>query len=120
MTTITDNVVHRLRAQAASGPLSERVAAARGVYVEDDPYTSVEQRGSDFVVVELNCPFIDVALERPAICSTTVSALRRYTGREVVRERRFQDGDGRCEFHVRTGRRGRTTPFELEPPRSDR
>ena len=120
LTTITDNVVDRLRAQAASGSLKERVAAARGVYVDADPYTSVEQRGSDFVVVERNCPFLDVALDRPAICSTTVSALRRYTGREVVRERRFQDGDGRCEFHVRPGRRGRSTPFEIEPPRSDR
>jgi predicted ArsR family transcriptional regulator len=116
---IADDVVERLRARTRGDSLAQRVAAAREVYADDDPYTSVEQRGSDFVIVERNCPFIDVAMARPAICSTTVSALRRFTGREVVRERRFQDSDGRCEFHVRAGKRAPNTRFELEPPRSD-
>lgn len=116
---ITDDVVRRLRARAAGPSLPDRLAAAREVYVEDDPYTSIERRGDDYVMIEKNCPYVDVAIERPAICSTTVSALRRFTGREVVRERRFQDGDGRCEFHVRAAIRGGKARFEIEPPRSD-
>jgi predicted ArsR family transcriptional regulator len=71
------------------------------------------------VLVERNCPYLDVALVRPEICSTTVCALRRLTSCEVVRERRFQDGDERCEFHVRTATRSpkRKEPrFEKEPP----
>jgi predicted ArsR family transcriptional regulator len=116
---IADETVRRLNAQAKGSSLEQRVAAAREVYFDDDPYTTVEQRDRDVVLVERNCPFIDVAMDRPAICSTTVSALRRFTGREVVRERRFQDGDGRCEFHVRAARRARHTRFEIEPPRSD-
>ena len=117
---ITDDVVRRLRERAAGTSLAQRLAAAREIYVDGDEYTAVEQRGTDYVVVEKNCPFIDVAIERPVICSTTVSALRRFTGREVIRERRFQDGDGRCEFHVRGARPGRNVRFENEPPRSDR
>lgn len=112
LAALTDEVVRRLR----SHPGSE-MDAVRNIYGEDDDYTSVEQRGNDFVLIERNCPYLDVAVERPAICSTTVSALRRFTGREVVRERRFQDGDGRCEFHVRSGRRGRNVRFEREPER---
>ena len=60
-------------------------------------------------------------MERPDICSTTVSTLRRLTGCEVVRERRFQDGDGRCEFHVRTATASpdrKQVRFEREPPRT--
>ena len=116
---IADSVVERLRERASGTSLAERLAAAREVYFDADDFTSVEQRGETWVVVEKNCPYLDVAVQRPAICSTTVSALRRFTGREVVRERRFQDGDGRCEFHVRGGR-ARNTRFEIEPPRSDR
>ncbi len=117
---ITNDTVRRLRARAEGDALPERLAAAREVYFDGDPYTTIEQRGGDFVVVERNCPFIDVALDHPVVCSTTVSALRRFTGREVLRERRFQDGDGRCEFHVRADKRARNTRFESEPPRSDR
>jgi predicted ArsR family transcriptional regulator len=117
---IADDAVRRMRGRAAGSSLADRVAAAREIYAAGDEYTSVEQRGSDYVVIEKNCPFLDVAIERPAICSTTVSALRHLTGREVVRERRFQDGDGRCEFHVRADRRGRNARFEIEPPRTDR
>ncbi len=117
---LTDDAVRRLRERAAGPSLAEQVAAAREIYLDADEYTSVEQRGNDYVVIEKNCPFLNVAMKRPVICSTTVSALRRVTGREVVRERRFQDGDGRCEFHVRASKRGRNVRFEIEPPRSDR
>lgn len=120
LTEITDTSLRRMRERAAGPSLAERLAAAREIYLDGDEYTSVEQRGNDYVVIEKNCPFLDVAIDRPAICSTSVSALRRLTGREVIRERRFQDGDGRCEFHVSGSRRARNTRFEIEPPRSDR
>ena len=117
LAAITDDVLSRLRRHNVSS-LRDKMSAVRHVYAEDDAYTSVDQRGDDFVLIEKNCPFIDVAAARPVICSTTVSALRRFTGHEVIRERRFQDGDGRCEFRVRAARRARNTRFEIEPPRS--
>ena len=113
---MTDEVVDRLDDRVGQG-----FDVLRAIYREDDPFTSLEQRGENPVLVERNCPYLDVALERPEICSTTVSALRRLTGCEVVRERRFQDGDGRCEFHVRVATRSpsRKEPrFEAEPPRT--
>jgi predicted ArsR family transcriptional regulator len=120
LTHMTDENVERLERRVASLPLERVMNALRAIYADKDPFTDVERRGEDFVLVERNCPYLDVALERPAICSTTVSALRRLTGCEVVRERRFQDGDGRCEFHVRSATRSpkRKQPrFEKEPPR---
>lgn len=118
---MTDEVVERLEPQVEALPLERGVDVLRAIYRKDDPFTDVERRGGDFVIVERNCPYLDVAMERPAICSTTVSALRRLTSCEVVRERRFQDGDGRCEFHVRTATQSakRKAPrFAPEPPRT--
>jgi predicted ArsR family transcriptional regulator len=121
LTEIADGTLRRMRERATGPSLAERLAAAREIYADGDEYTSVEPRGDNYVVIEKNCPFLDVAIERPTICSTSVSALRRLTGREVIRERRFQDGDGRCEFHVSGSRRApRNVRFEIEPPRSDR
>jgi predicted ArsR family transcriptional regulator len=81
---------------------AERIAALRDVYAVDDPYCTVEE-GPDgrTRLIEVNCPFRDVALRRPALCSVTVSVLRSVLGREVVRIERLQTGDGRCVFEIR-------------------
>lgn len=120
---LTDERVAEFKPLVASLPLEQKVDLLRSIYVEGDPFTTVERRGDDLVLVERNCPYLKVALKRPAICSTTVSALRRLTGCQVVRERRFQDDDGRCEFHVRAATESvaRTRArFEPEPPKSSR
>jgi predicted ArsR family transcriptional regulator len=121
LAVITDERVNRLEAKTGDLPLKRRMNALRGIYRDGDPHTEVQKRGDDYVLIERNCPYLDVALERPDICSTTVSALRRLTGCEVVRERRFQDGDRRCEFHVRTAEASAERSevrFEKEPSRT--
>jgi len=118
---MTDARVAQFEPHVSRLPLKRKMEALRAIYSDGDPFTEVRQRGEVYVLVERNCPYLSVALERPAICSTTVSALRRLTGCEVVRERRFQDGDARCEFHVRTAHASPAQErprFECEPPRS--
>ena len=117
----TDERVAALEPKVSSLPMPRKMNALRAIYREHDPHTDVELRGANYVLIERNCPYLDVAMERPAICSTTVSTLRRLTGCEVVRERRFQDGDGRCEFHVRAAEHSpdrQQVRFEKEPPRT--
>jgi predicted ArsR family transcriptional regulator len=92
--------------------------ALASIYLRDDPFIEMTRRDGDDVIIERNCPFLQVALEHPAICSTTISAMRRLTGFEVVRERRFQDGDGRCEFRILRDRPvKRARRFVPEPPK---
>jgi predicted ArsR family transcriptional regulator len=70
-------------------------------YLPDDPFLSIERNGR-VSLVEHNCPFLNVAMARPTVCSVTVNALSRLLGFRVVRARKFQDGDGCCEFRVLT------------------
>lgn len=56
--------------------------------------------GDRLSLIEHNCPFFNVAKRRPVLCSVTVSMLTRLLGYRVVREERFQNGDGRCVFRV--------------------
>lgn len=121
LTRITDERVAELEPRVAAVPLKRKMNVLRSIYETGDPFTDVQRRGEDYVLIERNCPYLDVVLERPDICSTTVSTLRRLTGCHVVRERRFQDGDGRCEFHVRSGEASperKAVRFEREPPRT--
>jgi hypothetical protein len=39
-------------------------------------------------------------MSRPALCSVSVNALTRLLGVRVRREETFQNGFGRCSFHV--------------------
>lgn len=92
--------------------LEEKIEALKGIYLEEDPFTSVEKSTSgELRLVERNCPFLNVALERPALCSLTVSTLTRLLGFKVVREKRFQAGDGRCVFRILTDH-----PIGPDPP----
>ena len=94
--------------------------ALRAVYNDEDPFTEVEARGRNIALIEKCCPYLNVALEQPIACSTTVSTLRRLLGHEVVWEIRFQGGDQRCEFHVKVRKPAASAArFEFEPARSE-
>ncbi|MDT0635698.1 helix-turn-helix transcriptional regulator [Spectribacter hydrogenooxidans] len=100
MRDLTDAGVAQWHQQLADLDLADRIQALRGIYFEDDPYTEVDDSGGEYRLIEKNCPYLNVAMQRPQMCSITVSTLTRLLGYRVVREKRFQDGDHRCVFRV--------------------
>jgi len=99
LTTIVDRQVEAWEPQLSGLSVAERAEALRNFYIEGDPFTSVEHNGG-IRLVERNCPFRAVAMERPPLCSTTVSTLTRLLGVRVERTCSFQSGDGCCVFDV--------------------
>ncbi len=89
----------------------------RNYYQEGDGFVSVQSNGES-TIVERNCPFLSVAQARPALCSTTVSVLTRLLGFQVERRLTFQNGDGSCEFVVRTDKPVDDPGFQFEFERS--
>lgn len=79
----------------------EKLAALRGLYQKNDPFMSVDSKDGDLILIERNCPFLNVAMAHPALCSLSEETLERLLGHPVVREERFQAGHGRCAFRVR-------------------
>lgn len=94
--------------------LDQRLALLTSIYGEDDPYMSIETSGDEVRLVERNCPYLNVALQRPMLCSVTVSILTRLLGVQVVREKRFQTGDGCCTFRILKDQPSTLAGFELE------
>src|SRR5438309_5804375 len=73
--------------------LEERVEALKNFYLEGDPHMQVQKSDGLFRLVERNCPYINTAMQRPALCSVSVNALTRILGVRVEREQTFQAGD---------------------------
>ena len=113
--------IERWRPMVEGKSLPERLEVLRNIYLADDPFCHVESRDDGAPqLVEVNCPYLEVAKRRPALCSVTVSVLRELLGRKVVRTDRFQDGCGRCVFQVQPEAADDDAPvFDWEPPRTE-
>jgi predicted ArsR family transcriptional regulator len=98
--SITEQQVRQWEPRLAGKSLPERIKALKGIYIEEDPHISMRKDARGYVLVERNCPFLNVALRRPQLCSITLNTLTRLLGVKVVREERFQDGDRRCVFRI--------------------
>ncbi len=96
---ITDTWVTEWAPRLAGKSLDERLELLKSYYLPGDPFISIERNGH-VALVEHNCPYLSVATQRPALCSITVNAMSRLLGYRVVRQRKFQNGDGCCEFRV--------------------
>jgi predicted ArsR family transcriptional regulator len=115
---IVEAKVARWKESLTTLTLEERVTALRDLYLDRDPFTHVEKNDEEYRLIERNCPFLNTAMARPLLCSVTVNVLRHLLGVEVVREERFQDGDGRCVFRVRTKQAAPESGFIREPHRA--
>lgn len=115
LAALTERRMAPLRPRVEGLPLESRLDVLRSTYADGDPFMALERSGGDWLLVERNCPFLNVALRRPALCSTTVNLLTRLLGVRVVREERFQDGAGRCVFRVHAGEPSALPGFEFEP-----
>ena len=98
--SLTEQQVQYWEPKLVGKSLPERIKMLKDLYYEDDPYTFMRKDGRSYVLVERNCPFLNVAMKRPQLCSVTVSTLIRLLGVRVIREERFQDGQRRCVFRV--------------------
>jgi predicted ArsR family transcriptional regulator len=113
---MTDARVARWAPRLAGLTLEQKLKALSSLYEDQDAYMQVEWKDGGPALIERNCPFFNVAQKHPAICSVSVNTLERLLGFKVVREQRFQAGDGRCVFRVRLGEpRPPDTPFTPEP-----
>lgn len=100
LTALTDKQVARWETKLRGLSLPERIGALTGIYFEQDPYTHVEQDERGYLLVERNCPYLNLALQRPQLCSVTLATLSRLLGVRVRREAKFQEGDRHCAFRV--------------------
>lgn len=100
---LAEERVAAVEPQIRGKSLPEKIAALKDWYLDNDPFMDAGSDGEGYRLVERNCPFLSTAMRRPALCSVSVNALTKLLGHRVIREEKFQNGDGRCVFRVLTG-----------------
>jgi predicted ArsR family transcriptional regulator len=80
--------------------LTERLDRLKQLYLIDDSFMEIEREGKELRLIERNCPFLNVAMRRPILCSVSVSVLTNLLGYRVVRDKKFQNGNGCCSFRI--------------------
>lgn len=110
---LTESNVQYWQPRLQNKTLFERLEALKGIYLEEDAYMDVDNTDGELRLVERNCPYLNVATRRPALCSVTVSTVSRLIGYRVSREKRFQVGDGRCVFKVHLDEPLRSDDFQF-------
>jgi len=100
LAAMTDRRVQQWASKLSGKSLRERIFMLKDLYLPEDPHTEIEETADGLRLVERNCPFLRVALERPAVCSATMSFLPRLLGVRVTRELKFQEGAGCCAFRI--------------------
>lgn len=116
LSTMTEARIREWEPRLRGLDLTQRMKALKEVYSENDAFMDTDISDGHFRLIEHNCPFFHIASRRPVLCSVTVSLLTRLLGYRVVREERFQNGDGRCVFRVLADQPvdTRSYAFELE------
>jgi predicted ArsR family transcriptional regulator len=100
LTHIVDKNVEKWQPKLEGLSFMEKLEALKGLYREDDPFMEITEDKNGITLTEYNCPVLNIAQKHPLICSTTVTTLTRLLGVKVVREDKFQNGDGRCVFRI--------------------
>ncbi|MFD2445477.1 helix-turn-helix transcriptional regulator [Bacillus sp. CGMCC 1.16607] len=100
LSSMTESRVQQWESRLRALNLYERVVALKDIYMENDSFIEIEQDEDDLLLIERNCPFANVAMKRPALCSVTVNVLTRLLALKVTRKETFQNGDGRCVFKI--------------------
>lgn len=100
LTAMIEDRVREWKPKLQGLGIAERLTVLKDFYAKDDSYMEVVKKGNDNYLIERNCPFHNVALKRPILCSVTVSVLTQLLGCKVQREQRFQNGDGCCAFRI--------------------
>jgi predicted ArsR family transcriptional regulator len=98
--TMTQTRIKKWEPQLQGLTINERVEVLKGLYLQDDAFMEIEVSENTICLIEHNCPFLNVATKRPALCSVTVASLTQLLGYKVERTERFQNGDGRCVFRI--------------------
>ena len=107
--SISESQVEKWTPLLSGKTMEQKLTLLKNMYQKGDAFTSVEKDGKDFLLVEKNCPYYQVAKHRPQLCSLTLNTLSRLLGYKVMREKKFQEGHGKCVFRV-----SRTQPFRRD------
>lgn len=98
---VAEQEVRFWEARLDGAGFDERIEAIRGVYCNEHQFAEIEHMADGTIQLsERNCPYLNVASSRPALCSISLHILRKLLSVDVQRLQRMEAGDERCLFRI--------------------
>ena len=80
--------------------LLERIKELTHIRDEEGYMARFHEEGTDYVLVEHNCPIAAIAREYPHVCEIELALFRQSLGTKVYREEHLMQGSHRCCYRI--------------------
>ena len=80
--------------------LAEKVKILAEIRDEEGYMAEFTEEDGDYLLVEHNCPIVNIAEAYPHVCETELALFRRSLGQKIYREEHLMDGSHKCSYRI--------------------
>jgi DeoR family suf operon transcriptional repressor len=101
LSNVADSMASAYASQLEGLPLEKRLRRLVELLDEEGFSAEVEQRGGELVIREMSCPYFQIGIQHPEVCTIDQAFIARALSLPVARVRCVLDGDAHCAFTVK-------------------
>ena len=100
LASVADTMAADYATQLEGLPLEARLRRLVELLDEEGFAAEVERRGGELMIRELSCPYLQIGMQHPEVCTIDQSFIAKALSLPVERVRCLLDGDAHCAFSV--------------------
>ncbi len=101
LSNVADSMASTYASQLEGLPLEQRLRRLVELLDEEGFSAEVERRGGELMIREMSCPYFQVGVHHPEVCTIDQAFIAKALSLPVSRIRCVLDGDAHCAFSVR-------------------
>jgi predicted ArsR family transcriptional regulator len=100
LSNVANSMASTYASQLESLPLEARLRRLAELLDEEGFSAEVERKGNELMIREMSCPYIQVGMQHPEVCTIDQLFIAKALSLPVERVRCVLDGDAHCAFSV--------------------
>lgn len=100
LSNVADSMASAYASQLEGLPLEPRLRRLVELLDEEGFSAEVERRGGELMIREMSCPYFQVGVQHPEVCTIDQAFIAKALSLPVARVRCVLDGDAHCAFSV--------------------
>lgn len=101
LASVADTMAADYATQLEGLPLEQRLRRLVELLDEEGFAAEVERHGDELMIRELSCPYLQIGMQHPEVCTIDQSFIAKALSLPVERVRCLLDGDAHCAFSVK-------------------
>jgi DeoR family suf operon transcriptional repressor len=101
LSSVADSMANGYANQLEGLPLEQRLRRLVELLDEEGFSAELERRESEFMIREMSCPYLQIGMQHPEVCTIDQAFIAKALSLPVERVHCILDGDAHCAFSVR-------------------